>query len=162
MFVSSDHHFGEESFHKYNERYKSVMRPEFADAQEFVDYYVNIHNLIVPEFDSQVYFLGDIAHNITWAEQVIPQLNGQHKFLVMGNHDSKYPTFRLQSLFDKLFGVVYLMNKKYVLTHIPAHPSELKGMINVHGHTHRTVIPNERYMNACVDHLPIYAPTELA
>lgn len=158
-FCTSDHHFGQESFHRYSDKYQDTMRPSAANAEEWAMDYIVRHNSIVPEWDSTVYFIGDIARNITWAEKVLPKLNGQHKYLVMGNHDSKYPTFRLQNLFDKLLGVIYLNNKKYILTHVPVHPTELRGMINVHGHTHKNVIPDSRYINVCVDNLE--SPLEL-
>lgn len=160
-FVCSDHHFGQESFHKASKKFGTTMRPGYTNATDWAEAYVAIHNEVVPEHDSTVYFLGDIAKNITWAEKYFTQLNGTHKILIGGNHDSHYPTFRLQNLFDKIVGAVYVLDRKYLLTHIPVHPQELRGAINAHGHTHHNnvmiKIPHlseeldDRYINVCVD-----------
>ena len=146
------------------------MRPAFKTWEAWADNYVENHNAAIPEHDSTVYFLGDIAKNITCAEQVLPRLNGSTKILVMGNHDCKYPTFRLQNLFDKLVGVCYILGKRFILSHIPVHPQELDGRINLHGHLHKDYVrlynegemADERYVNCCVDfHLNNNSPLEL-
>ena len=155
IFVTSDHHFGQENFHYYSQHYDDTMRPEFKNATDWANNYIEVHNNIVPENESIVYFLGDIAKNITWAERIFTQLNGEQKVLVMGNHDNKYPTFRLQNLFDKIMGCAVLRNSKskYILTHVPVHPAELRDCVNIHGHTHKNTIQDSRYVNACVDYL---------
>lgn len=169
-FITSDHHFGQQNFHKYNSKHDDVMRPNFSNWEEWTADYIDKHNSMIPEYESTVYFLGDIAKNITFAEQVFPQLNGSTKILVMGNHDYKYPTFRLQNLFDKLVGVCYVFGKCFLLTHIPVHPYELGGMINLHGHLHKDYVrlihdgkqADDRYVNCCADfHLNNNSPLEI-
>lgn len=159
-FVFSDPHFGQDSLYKYSHKHGHVLRPEFASAEEADKAMVHNFNNVVPEFDSTVYFLGDISKNITTAEKYISQLNGTRKILVMGNHDAKYVTARLAKLFDKLLGVTYVCDKKYVLTHVPVHPCELRGMINCHGHVHRNTINDSRYINASVE-VNNYYPIEI-
>lgn len=151
QYVCSDHHFGQESFYKYNEKRQTVLRPEFSCAEEADAEIVYRHNTIVPEFGSTVYFLGDIAKNITKAEYYISQMHGERKILIAGNHDSKYVSAKLLRLFDKILGCMYLGKKDLVLTHMPVHPAELFGSINLHGHLHRTILQDARYLNCCLE-----------
>jgi calcineurin-like phosphoesterase family protein len=73
------------------------------------------------------------------------------KKLVIGNHDAThFDSWKLYECFDRVYGIT----KKYKcwLTHAPIHPSELRGSFNLHGHIHREVIEDPRYINMCVEH----------
>lgn len=159
VFVCSDHHFGQNNFYSKSEKYGTTMRPEFIDKKTAERTIIKNHNDVVPEFDSIVYFLGDIASNVTNLEK-IDQLNGQYKVLVAGNHDAKFTSIALNKYFHQVLGCTYLFNKKYVLTHIPIHDSELRNMVNIHGHLHRSTINDNRYISACLE-VNDYTPIEL-
>ena len=167
-FVFGDPHFGQESLYIFKEKYGNILRPEFGCAEECDNQIIENCNKIIPEYNSQLYILGDLARNTTSLEKYIPQLNGQNKYLIMGNHDCKYPTYKLQNLFDKILGVTYFQkgNKKYIFTHVPIHIAELRNCINVHGHVHRNTLQqniedysgvllakfnDDRYVNACLE-----------
>lgn len=158
-FVTSDLHFGWKSFYKHNPKYGCALRPQFKNVEEADAEIIKRHNEIVPEFDSRVYFLGDISKNITNMSKV-GDMNGQIKILVAGNHDARFRTQALLQYFDKVIGLTYINNKKYVLSHCPIHESELRDAINVHGHTHLNSIDDIRYYNACLE-VNNYYPTEL-
>lgn len=159
VFVTSDLHFGQSNFYTFNERMQMTMRPEFKDKDEAEDFIIKTHNAIVPEFESIVYFLGDIANNVTNLAR-IDEMHGEVKILVGGNHDVKFTPTVLNRYFHQTLGCCYLFNKKYVLTHIPIHPNELRGMINIHGHVHRHVIDDARYISACLE-THDYEPTRV-
>ena len=167
-FIFSDPHFGQESLYKFRKKYNCNLRPEFSCAEEADKQIIENCNSVIPESGSNVYILGDLAKNITTANKYIEQLNGEHKFLVMGNHDCKFVAYRLVNLFDKIFGAVCFrtLKQNYIFTHIPIHPVELRGSINVHGHAHRNTIESNiedssgvllakikdnRYINACLE-----------
>jgi calcineurin-like phosphoesterase family protein len=152
VFICSDPHFGQESFYKPNPTSGSTLRPQFPNSKSCDETIVSNHNSIVPTENSIVYFLGDLAYNVLAMENYISQMNGEIKVLVAGNHDSKFPTFKLLQLFDKVVGACYLGGRQYILTHIPIHPLELRGRINLHGHTHQYSIPNDdRYISFCYE-----------
>lgn len=75
------------------------------------------------------------------------------KKLVLGNHDtegSKRPMSWLVEVFDS----VDLELKRpggWVITHMPKHPVSLRGKINIHGHEHKTPIPDPRYVNISLE-----------
>lgn len=161
VFICSDPHFGQESFYKPSPTHGSILRPQFPDAKSCDNFIVSTHNSIVPVENSIVYYLGDLAHNIISLEAYLPLMNGEFKILVAGNHDSKFPTFKLLQLFDKIVGACYLGNRKFILTHIPIHPLELRGKINLHGHTHMSSIPNDdRYISFCYE-VNGFSPVEI-
>lgn len=158
-FVIGDLHFGEESFYRFSEKFGNCMRPEFKSAEEADAAIIDLYNTVVPAYDSTVYFLGDLARNSTNLQK-LDLMHGQHKVLVAGNHDLKFPLERLRQYFDKIAGCAYILNKAVLLTHIPVHPVELRGSVNVHGHVHRNSIIDLGYKNACLE-VNNYAPLEL-
>ncbi len=151
LFITSDHHFGQQNFHEFSTRHNGVMRPQFDTAIEFIDAYIKQYNAIVKPNDV-VYFLGDIAINFRTAKYVFRRLNGI-KYLVMGNHDVKFGAKHLvaSDLFEDIYGNIYLKNK-FILTHAPVERSELRSCINLHGHTHKTKIRGLAHYNCCVDY----------
>lgn len=159
IFVTSDHHFGQESFYKYNSKYNMTMRKEFTSKDLGERTIIKNHNELVPNHNSIVYFLGDVANNIKNLE-ILDLLHGEYKILVAGNHDVKFTSAALNKYFHQILGCVYLYNRKYVLTHIPIHESELRNMTNIHGHLHRHKINDSRYINACLE-VNEYTPIEL-
>jgi len=107
-----------------------------------------------------LYVLGDV----TWSHKGLQKIKDAEfpckMIMVGGNHDTLKATDYLQ-IFDELHGAIRY--KGYWFTHIPVHPMELRGKLNVHGHCHRGG-PYEgddedtRYFNAILeynDYMPI-------
>lgn len=160
VFLTSDHHFGQESFYKPNPNYNdSIMRPEFSNVTEADAEIIRRHNEVVPRTGSIVYFLGDLAFNGSHLTK-IDSMNGEWKILVMGNHDFRLPPAKLLFHFDKIAGVIHLAGKNIILSHVPVHPHELRGSKNFHGHLHRHTLGDARYFNVCLE-VNDYYPTEL-
>ena len=80
-----------------------------------------------------LYCLGDMAFDMRGLEKLhaLPC----RKILVRGNHDNHLTTQQFLSVFEEVEGAVAY--KKYWLTHIPIHPSEMRNRVaNIHGHCH--------------------------
>jgi calcineurin-like phosphoesterase family protein len=97
-----------------------------------------------------VFFLGDIAFDVESLE-LIKDLPGD-KRLVLGNHDTdrKVDIANLCLVFDQIHGLYKY--KHAWLSHAPIHQDELRGKINIHGHTHNHHVKDRRYVNICVEH----------
>lgn len=95
-----------------------------------------------------VYFLGDIVFDKKYIPY-LKELPGR-KILILGNHDSEFfKTSELLEVFEEVLGCKRY--KMFWLSHFPMHESELRGKLNIHGHTHNIVIPDKRYINVCVE-----------
>ncbi|AEV89666.1 putative serine/threonine protein phosphatase [Pseudomonas phage OBP] len=101
--------------------------------------------------NSIVYCVGDMA---LFHEGLVflKKLPGK-KILVMGNHDTERQndTRDLLEVYDELAGFHKHKKSPLYIGHCPSHPSQLRGRLMVHGHTHTDIIPDERYVNVCWD-----------
>jgi calcineurin-like phosphoesterase family protein len=70
------------------------------------------------------------------------------KHLILGNHD-EFTLETYKPYFNKIHG--FVRYKGMWLSHAPIHPQELRGKVNVHGHNHKNVIPDERYICVSVE-----------
>jgi len=95
----------------------------------------------------KVYVLGDAAFTMDGLDS-IKQLNGT-KILIRGNHDNLNTSVYLKA-FKEVEGIVRY--KHAWLSHAPIHPEELRGKINIHGHTHYHTMPEFEYENVCLEH----------
>jgi len=95
-----------------------------------------------------VYCLGDVAFNNS-SLTFLNSLPGR-KILVRGNHDQLKTSSYLE-VFENILGLHKY--KQMWLSHAPIHPDSLRGLPNIHGHTHHTVINDKRYLNVCVEML---------
>jgi calcineurin-like phosphoesterase family protein len=146
VYVISDLHFGHRNICKY--------RP-FDTPDEHDAFIMEKWDGVVTKNDI-VYVLGDAAFTIEGLHKIM-SLKGR-KFLVRGNHDS-LTTAEYLMAFDEVYGL-----KKYKhtwLSHAPIHPDELRGVPNIHGHTHQHVIDDPRYVNVCVEQTD-YTPVDFA
>jgi len=80
-----------------------------------------------------LYCLGDMAFDMRGLEK-LHALPCRLK-LIRGNHDNHLTTKQFLTVFETVEGAYKY--KKYWLTHIPIHPSELYRGSNIHGHCHR-------------------------
>lgn len=116
-----------------------------------------VKNLQVVNKRDKMFVLGDVGNNrkpqhlIHWND-VDGVLN-----LVQGNHDLCHVSEYL-NYFDKVFGVVKYKN--FTLSHIPLHPTQLRGRVNIHGHMHNghvmmehngKYVKDPRYINVNLD-----------
>lgn len=122
--------------------------------------------------EDTIYHLGDVVINRK-SLAVVKRLNGR-KILIRGNHDLFSDKDYYEAGFVSLRGV-HVVPGKYVFTHIPVHPAEIRRFrVNVHGHLHGNQVmqevvdeeksssfcndslvfkvqPDPRYMSACVE-----------
>lgn len=120
------------------------MHPDDHDQ-----WFIENWNMTVGKRDP-VYVLGDVAFNRD-AVQVFKHLRGDKK-LILGNHDEYAVDHYLAAGFD-IKPSLYKYRKTFWLSHAPIHPTELRGLPNIHGHIHDNVIEDERYLNVCAEHL---------
>lgn len=156
VFVISDTHFGHENIIRYCDR-------PFSSAEEMDEYMVQEWNRLVKPGD-RVYHLGDVYMGCTaeYADKLLGRLNGQ-KRLILGNHDDgKDPV--LHKHFRKIYVWKMFKEESLLASHVPVHPSTLNegpgDLVNVHGHIHSNKSPENRYVNACVEHWG-YRPVHL-
>lgn len=120
----------------------------FKDSREYVEMLTRRWNDTVGSND-MVFILGDISKGedevnsyvaVKWIQS---HLNG-HKVLIPGNHD----TYAMCTQFAagnrcyvrKMAETIRINDKIFLLTHMPAHPDELKFYTgNIHGHIHRPI-----------------------
>lgn len=137
-YIISDLHFGHKNIHNLSPQRGG------SDSWEHDKWIIEQWNSIITKRDT-VYILGDIAFTAVAVDR-IKQLRGQ-KILIGGNHDKNL--LRYADVVCSIHGCRVFKN--YWLTHIPIHPSELRGRKNIHGHTHNVCIPDENYINVCVE-----------
>lgn len=142
VYLCSDWHLG----HKNIAKFRDVSSAEQNTQRLLQGYLATVTKRDV------VWFLGDVAFNYE-SLQLIRALPGD-KRLVLGNHDTErgLSIKDFAEVFTEIHGMVKY--KKAWLSHCPLHPSELRGRINIHGHTHGNLVygaltPDARYINAC-------------
>ncbi len=160
VYGIGDLHFGHRAINTY--------RTEFSTEEEHTQALSDHWNDTVKKPKDLVYVLGDAA--FTYEGLIaIGKLRGR-KILIRGNHDLLGTNAYLE-FFEEVYGALSYKNKW--LTHIPIHPTELYGRLNVHGHCHRvpgvpelggelfgTAALDDRYVNLCCDWTG-YRPVDL-
>ena len=125
-------------------------RGGFADETEHSDYICEKWKHRITKHDL-VFVLGDAAFNVEGLER-FATLPGR-KILIIGNHD-QLSTNRYLEFFEKVHG--FWQYKKAWLSHVPIHPGELRGRVNIHGHSHCDHW-GKGYINVCAEHVE-YTP----
>lgn len=131
IYVIGDTHFG------HRKLADGVLRP-WTTTDEMDRDMIQLWNSTVGK-DDRVFHLGDFCINRR-SLPIIKELNGR-KVLIKGNHDvfrlSEYTGF--EGGFENIEGSVVFVD--CILTHIPVHEAQFaRFKINVHGHTHRSVV----------------------
>jgi len=139
VYFISDPHLG----HRNIAKFRSFVSSTEDNTAQFLDQWErHVHKRDV------VYLLGDVAFDLESLD-LLRGLRGR-KILIKGNHDDMVPTSAQAEVFEEIHGM--LKYKSMWLTHCPIHPVEMRERRgNVHGHVHEKTIPDERYVNACVD-----------
>lgn len=139
VWFCSDLHFG----HKNIEKFRKHVISEVDNREMIYSDWMQK----VKKKDS-VYVLGDAAFTIDTVE-LFGELPGT-KHLIRGNHDLLDTQVYLKH-FKNVFGI--LKYKEFWLSHVPIHPDELRGRVNLHGHVHYSSINDHRYFNCCVENI---------
>jgi len=154
VWLTSDWHLGHKPMVKW--------RPGFNNIHEHDWLLLNNCRNMTTSRDI-VWFLGDMFcgcnHNTISAFINLPC----RKKLVMGNHDTDHLSAKsditVRDFCDIFEEVVSIKKYKAAwFTHVPMHPEQLRGRINIHGHTHESNINDDRYYNVCpeqTDYKPV-------
>lgn len=139
IWFTSDLHFGHKNIHKFRMEIKSE-----EDNRNRIK--TDWKNLVTK--GDYVYVLGDACFTMDTIED-FQDLPGC-KILVLGNHD-KLDTQVYLKQFKSVYG--FKKYKEFWLSHVPIHPNELRGKVNLHGHVHYSSIDDPKYFNCCVENL---------
>jgi len=137
----ADLHLG----HKKICDFEGPNRGATRNVEEHDDWIVSQWNSVVRKQDI-TWVLGDVAFSREGLEKV-RRLNGT-KHLILGNHD----TFALSDylkVFNKVHG--FFKYKGFWLSHAPVHTISLRGLKNIHGHTHSKSLEDDRYICVSVE-----------
>lgn len=156
-FLIGDTHFGHRNILSFKKKDGSMLRPYFSSIEEHDEYLISQWNKTVSVGD-KVYHLGDVGFkNFTQLKLIFDRLNGT-KVLIKGNHDN-FKLNQYAQIFKDVRGSHQL--DKFILTHIPVHPSSLdRWVANIHGHVHSNTLDDFRYVNVSVENLDDYTPID--
>lgn len=150
-FFLSDLHLAHENILTFGDR-------DFKSIQEHDEYIIRKWNETVG-YDDNAFILGDIAFKSRY--DYLARLNG-NLHIILGNHEylTKLPLIQKYAPKAKVGGCLILGD--FIISHIPVHPSQLehRADYNIHGHLHKNVIDDPRYINVCCERLD-YTPTRL-
>lgn len=142
VYFMSDLHLGHKNIAKFRELNSSEENDEMI---------LDRLSGILTKRD-KIYLVGDNAFTVAAFDKlmsVIPK--GCVVDYVIGNHDfekdltANYVASKVHSL----SGITKY--KHYWISHAPIHSSELRGKLNIHGHTHHKLM-GDGYINVCVEH----------
>ena len=160
VFMTSDWHLAHKRAYTWS--------GSFSSQEEREKHILDMYRMTVSKRDI-VWFLGDIAFDLS-SLAYVDGLPGD-KRLILGNHctDKFSKQVQLKDL-QRVFSQIHGMHqyKHSWLTHAPVHPCELRGKLNIHGHTHQHSVPkdpaiptgrehpavtehDDRYVNVCLE-----------
>ena len=138
----SDLHLGHKNITKYRKQFFSVQ-----EHDSFV-----LENILsnISKRDT-LWVLGDICFTKEAFAKYSDIINYcGYLNIIVGNHDSsnKYAQ-EIQSMLLAIADNFHSLKNfnGYWLSHAPIHPEELRGKLNIHGHTHSHNIGDDRYIN---------------
>lgn len=143
VYFSSDLHLGHRNIHNY--------RTRFSSGEEHDEYIMDMLSGLINKRYTY-WFLGDVCFTKDALKKFSSlQKTKDHFKIVLGNHDlERNLTIRdWANEFNHVYSLVKY--KEFWLSHAPIHSDELRGKVNIHGHTHYYNIDDKRYINVCVD-----------
>lgn len=170
IFFISDTHFFHKNILTFKNQDGTYLRPEFVPLHQddnslrdattaMNEKMIENWNSVVKSDSDKVYHLGDVTmHNGPEFDNLMRRLNGK-KRLIPGNHDV-LKIHGLMKHFQKVSIWRVFREFDFTLTHIPLHDTSLKTNFNVHGHTHCAKVPDEKFVNVCVENWN-YTPIHL-
>ncbi|UZV39701.1 putative serine/threonine protein phosphatase [Trabzonvirus APT65] len=153
IFISSDLHLGHKNAVKWREGFNSSAHHDAVILQNHIEI-----------LDKRKIWIccGDVAFTKEALES-LKQIVCHKKILILGNHCTErgLTVVDFMEVFDEIHGLKSgtYNGKKYWLSHAPIHPNELRGKVNIHGHSHKDVMGDDRYINVCLEHTnyrPVY------
>lgn len=139
-FFIADLHFGHKNILTYQPERKGFT------IEEHDKWLIDQWNSVVRPKDI-VWVLGDVAFGKGNIHKIVA-CNGTKK-LVLGNHDYSDMSC-YTSYFSQIYGVTKWHN--FWLSHGALHESSLRGLRNIHGHSHSRKIDDDRYICVSVEH----------
>lgn len=135
--------------------HKNVIgfRKGFKTTKDHDEYVLNIISRTLTKRD-KLYLLGDSCFTKDSFDRLMSVIpTGCIVVYVAGNHDFERD---LKSDYvathPKIHSLEALVKyKNFYISHAPLHPLELRGKINMHGHTHDKLM-GKGYLNVCVEH----------
>lgn len=151
VWVTSDWHIGHSGI-------SNKFRTQFPSDDAHDDHILGTMRACVTTRDVLI-----VVGDVTWTKVGLQKIKDTEfpcrMIMIGGNHDT-LPMGDYLSVFDKVYGAYRY--KKYWITHIPIHPSELRSKLNIHGHCHQggpyETDKDTRYFNAILefnDYMPI-------
>jgi calcineurin-like phosphoesterase family protein len=137
IFLAADLHLNHKKIIEFGRPFKTI--------EEHDDTLVSNWNSVVEPHD-KVFLLGDISLGVLEDHTIerLKQLNGKI-YAIGGNHCTPAKCKVYAEIFEAVLGC-YALHEKYMLTHIPIHPSEFdRWELNIHGHLHKDGIDDDRY-----------------
>lgn len=122
----ADLHFNHKKIHEMS----GPKRGDVTSMEEHDQWIIDQWNSVVTKHDV-TWVLGDVSFTRSGI-QLVKKLNGT-KHLILGNHD----TFALKhynEVFNKIHG--FMKYRGFWISHAPIASFELRGKVNIHGHTH--------------------------
>ena len=148
VYLTSDLHLG----HKNIAKFRNLQ----SEEENYEMLKENWHKIITKR--DTVFLLGDVC----FTEERLKDFSSwraEQKILILGNHDTEKVSMEtIVETYDKVFSL--LKYKEFWLSHAPIHPDELRGRVNIHGHTHYHNISDNRYVNICVEQTA-FLPTNI-
>ena len=164
-FITSDTHFGHSNIIKYCKRPYKVeggnRNPaNIPEVQRMNEDILKLFDKLPADCD--IWHLGDFwfkgSHKISPSDQLATNLlindavrrikqNGRRIFIVLGNHDNGKPSVKyyLDRGFDKVYDSPVLLEDKWILSHEPVWIEPGSHFVNLYGHTHDLVIPEDYF-----------------
>lgn len=131
------------------------FRPWFKNQKEHDEYMLDTLRDSIGK-RTKIILLGDIAVGRKGLEQIKKVIHNVPNLLIMGNHDAERQGIKMRDLVDVYDDVQSLAKQNggkrgFWLSHVPIHETELRDKFCIHGHIHKAVIRDQRYINVCVD-----------
>lgn len=164
-FITSDTHFGHSNIIKYCKRPYKVeggnRNPaNIPEVQRMNEDILQLFDKLPADCD--IWHLGDFwfngSHKVSPNDQLATNLlindavrrikqNGRRLFLVLGNHDNGKPSVKyyLDRGFDKVYDSPVILEDKWILSHEPVWIESGSHFVNLYGHTHDLVIPEDYF-----------------
>lgn len=164
-FITSDTHFGHSNIIKYCKRPYKVeggnRNPaNIPEVQRMNEDILQLFERLPADCD--IWHLGDFwfngSHKVSPEDQLSTnliindavrriKLNGRRLFLVLGNHDNGKPSVKyyLDRGFDRVYDSPVILEDKWILSHEPVWIEPGSHFVNLYGHTHDLVIPEDYF-----------------
>lgn len=162
VFFVSDLHLGHKTVmqHTHKHAHEGAYRgpDSHATTEEHDEWVVERMLSVDPHYKRTLWWvLGDVAMEARRLK-LLDTVPGR-KRLVLGNHDKFHARTYLRH-FESVHGTE--RHYDMWISHVPIHPLELFGHVNIHGHSHAHPLRDwPEYFNACIEWLPSGKPVSL-